>query len=229
MEQWSAYYLSQLGRFERQNASLSGGGGERIVFVGDSLVQNFPLGRLLPGREWFNRGIAGDGVGAYRPEAPHRGLAARWGASVLAVRPQALFVLVGTNDMTLPGGGPQRTLRDLEELLAETKRRLPACRLCLHTLPPAGLARLDSGLFNTAAEDFNAGIAALAARLAAELIDLWVLFRGDDGLLQERFTGDGVHLTAEAYDVWAGEVARVLERWDSPAPDAPAGNRNLRA
>jgi lysophospholipase L1-like esterase len=59
--------------------------------------------------------------------------------------------------------------------------------------------------------DFNKRLQKLAKEFGYDYIDLHSLMADERGELKAEFTADGLHLNEAAYDVWLGEVERVME------------------
>jgi lysophospholipase L1-like esterase len=74
--------------------------GQRVVFLGDSITDCWPLNRHFPGKSYANRGVAGQTT---------RQIVRRMKADVLDFKPEVLLVLGGTND--LARGVPPETIR----------------------------------------------------------------------------------------------------------------------
>lgn len=84
-----------------------------VVFLGDSITQGWggALGAAFPELKVANRGISGDTT---------RGLLIRLEEDVLAVKPSAIVLLIGTNDLE-EGATPEIIASDMALLLAELK------------------------------------------------------------------------------------------------------------
>jgi lysophospholipase L1-like esterase len=81
---------------------------QRVVFFGDSITDIWRLNEYFPERDFINRGIGGQITSQ---------LLGRMKADVLDLKPQAVLILVGTNDLAL--GVPLLTIEDGYTMLAE--------------------------------------------------------------------------------------------------------------
>lgn len=63
----------------------------RVVFLGDSITDRWDLARAFPGRPYVNRGIGGQVTAQ---------MVLRFHADVVALRPAAVVILAGINDLT---------------------------------------------------------------------------------------------------------------------------------
>ena len=88
---------NQLGRYHAANLEVVKRGPEsgRVVFMGDSITDFWRLEESFPGRPYVNRGIGGQVTSQ---------MLVRMYPDVLALRPAAVVVLAGTNDIARNNG-----------------------------------------------------------------------------------------------------------------------------
>ena len=67
----------------------------RVVFMGDSITDLWRLEEYFPGKPYVNRGIAGQTTSQ---------MVARMMADVVALKPAAVVILAGTNDISRATG-----------------------------------------------------------------------------------------------------------------------------
>lgn len=81
-----------LRRYEEANARLAApsAANPRVVFYGDSITDAWRLNEYFPERDYVNRGIGGQVTGE---------MLGRMKADVLDLKPQAVLILAGTNDL----------------------------------------------------------------------------------------------------------------------------------
>ena len=81
-----------LKRYAEENARLGPPSAQtpRIVFLGDSITDGWRLSEYFSGRDFVNRGISGQITGE---------MLGRMVADVINLKPAAMLVLAGTNDM----------------------------------------------------------------------------------------------------------------------------------
>src|SRR6516162_5672242 len=84
--------FGQLARYRQANAALAppAAGENRVVFLGDSITDYWKLSDYFPGKPYINRGVDGQTT----PE-----MLVRFRQDVIALHPQVLVVLAGTNDI----------------------------------------------------------------------------------------------------------------------------------
>lgn len=211
LDRWAQLYVDRVELFRAENAKLEPGQ-RTIVFAGDSITQAMPVAALYPGLAVMNRGISSDGTADLPGRtAPHyRGLINRIDESILDPRPKVLFILIGTNDVGNRSVELDYWEENLVAILDRVKSEIPDCRVVLQTLPPSGppYARVEN--LNPRVVEYNERLRKLAADRRLDLIDLYKLFVNDEGILPQDFTGDGLHLRREAYDLWAAEARKFF-------------------
>ena len=96
---------SQLSRYADANASLPPPASDekRVVFYGDSITDSWPLAKSFPGKPYVNRGISGQTT----PQ-----MLVRFRQDVLSLKPKAVVILAGTNDLAQNTG--LETLEQIE-------------------------------------------------------------------------------------------------------------------
>ena len=84
--------FGELARYRDANAQLKApaAGEKRVVFLGDSITDGWPLDKYFPGKNYVNRGISGQTT----PQ-----MLIRFREDVINLRPIAVVILAGTNDI----------------------------------------------------------------------------------------------------------------------------------
>ena len=178
MQDWN-----QLGRYYADNQRLQQLPPEagRVVFLGDSITDGWKLAQHFPGKPYVNRGISGQTT----PQ-----MLVRVFPDVIALKPAALLVLAGTNDIA--GNTGWSTLTQIEDNLQAITELAQAhgiqVILCSvmpvsdytarkQTLqrPPADILRL-----NTWIRDY-------AARANAGFADYYAATVDESGMLKQGF------------------------------------------
>ncbi len=179
------------------------GVGRHIVFLGDSLTEGFEFDRFWPGQPLINRGIGGDTVS---------GLTERLAASLSAVHPQVIFILIGINDLgeRCP---PPAIHHDLQILKAKLNSQFPGVRLIWQSLLPS---RRDekTGWPNLDVQEIAAVNAFISRHLVESLsdfVDLYSFFCDGENRLQKHLTTDGLHLSPAGYQLWAEVIDPLIQ------------------
>lgn len=205
-----------LGRYRDDNAALPPpkADEQRVVFLGDSITDGWGrgAGEFFPGKPWLNRGIGGQ-------TTPQMLLRLR--EDVIALKPAALVLLAGTNDIA--GNTGPMTLAQVEGNLASIAELAHAhgIEVVMATLLPVTDAHgpQTGSRPPTKIAALNAWIRGYCKAGHCTLLDYHAGTVGADGALRPELSDDGLHPNARGYAVMAplaeAAVARALE---------PAGN-----
>jgi lysophospholipase L1-like esterase len=175
-----------------------------IVFLGNSLTQQFELAELFKNLNVKNRGINGDIIeGVIRRISP-----------IIKSQPKKIFIEIGINDFA-------KGLKEDSIFTAYTKlvdTLLVSCkstRIYIQSLFP--VADSCEMLHNTCNSQVNSQIKRLNEELEeyskerhVEFINLYPYFV-EDGQLNPKYSVDGIHLTAEGYFLWRDLVKPFLD------------------
>jgi lysophospholipase L1-like esterase len=185
-----------LGPGQRMRASqyaMLGAPPGHVVFVGDSITQGALWQEWFAGAPVLNRGIDGE---------TSADLLRRVDSAVLD--PLAVFLLIGTNDLTA-GVSLQQITGNVRALLAEIERRAPGTPVVVQSvLPRTPRFRDDARLLNREYRRLVDGSGDNVAYL-----DLWPALADDDGDLRTEYTEDRLHLNGPGYAAWV-DVLRPL-------------------
>src|SRR5580700_6615265 len=103
---------NQLGRYHQDNERLRAAPADprRVVFLGDSITDGWKLAQSFPDRPYVNRGIGGQTT----PQ-----MLVRMYPDVIDLKPAALIILAGTNDISR-NTGPETPVMIEENIAAMT-------------------------------------------------------------------------------------------------------------
>jgi lysophospholipase L1-like esterase len=187
---------ANLCNFRADNAALAAAPPQpdRIVFMGDSITQMWALADpAFFGPAVVNRGISGQTT----PQ-----MLLRFRADVLALKPVAVHIMAGVNDIA--GNTGPTTLEDVEGNLAAMVELAKAhnVKVILATVLPAAtftwapkLQPRDSVI------QLNTWIRAYAAQQGLVLADYFDAMATSDGAMKPELTLDGVHPNKAGYAV----------------------------
>ena len=104
---------NQLGRYHDANAELMSRRSRagRVVFLGDSITDGWRLAESFPGKPYVNRGISGQTTAQ---------MLVRFYPDVIALKPAAMILLAGTNDIAR-NNGPQTLEMIQQNVMAMTE------------------------------------------------------------------------------------------------------------
>lgn len=156
-----------------------------VAMVGDSLTHLARWELMFPDDRLRNFGIGGECSDHLLQRLE----------PVICIRPQQLFLLIGTNDLAW-GASTEEIAGNVEALIDTFSARLPDCRLHLQSALPR------QRKFAPRIRQLNARYAEIARRRGIAFIDLHPPFDDGTGELRRELTYDRLHLTGAGYAVW---------------------------
>jgi lysophospholipase L1-like esterase len=195
-----------LGRYREENARLLAGHAPvDIVFMGDSITEGWKAKRpgfFTPGR--VCRGISGQTT----PQ-----MLLRMMADVVALKPRAVHIMAGTNDVA-GNTGPMTAEMSEDNFRAMTAiARQYRIQVLLASIPPAG-----SFPWRPAIETrrpiaaLNAWLRGFAHETGATWVDYGAVLDDGTGATKLGLAYDGVHPTEAGYDAMATVIEPILAR-----------------
>ena len=177
-----------------------------IIFIGDSIVEYFPLHELLQSpKTLVNRGIRG-----YKTDLLLENLDAHlFGQSL-----DKVFLLIGTNDIgkEMPQA---ETLANLEAVIQEISRDYPLAQIQLLSVLPVNEQEQYKGTVyirtNEKIQALNRAYQELAqAYYQVSYVDVYSSLLDEVGQLAEAYTTDGLHLSVAGYRILAQALQETL-------------------
>jgi lysophospholipase L1-like esterase len=213
-------------RYAAANAALAAPkpGEKRVVFFGDSITDNWSkpeYGGFFPGKPYVNRGIGGQTTAQ---------MLLRFRADVVELRPAAVVILAGTND--LAGNAGPASLDQIQDNLASMAElaRAHGIRVVLASLLPVSDDKRDANgqpLTRTRQRptekirELNRWLSAFAAAKGHAYLDYFSATADANGLLLPTLNDDGLHPSARGYAV----MAPLAEKAISAALGRPKAGR----
>jgi lysophospholipase L1-like esterase len=196
---WKLHMLTrdfgQLCRYAAQNVALATSGAKvRVVFMGDSITDNW----IDADPTLFTDGLVDRGIGGQTTPQ----MLVRFRADVLALRPLAVHIMAGTNDIAgNTGAATIQTVQGNIETMAELARA-HGIKVILASTPPAA-AFPWSPAMKPAPQivTFNAWLRGYAAKNGFTYVDYHAALAGPDGGMKPGYATDGVHPTPQGYAV----------------------------
>ena len=214
---------AQLERYGEANTQLQRPAKDeiRVVFMGDSITDgwsNPQFGGFFPGKPYVNRGINGQTT----PQ-----MLVRFRPDVIALEPQVVVILAGTNDIA--GNTGPMTLEQIEGNLASMTElaRAHGIRVVLSSVMPVrdGLKNKDGvPLVQTKKRPpetisaLNEWIKKYAAANHLVYLDYFSAMVDEQGFLKAEITYDGLHPNAEGYVVMAPLAEKAIRASLKPQP-----------
>ena len=187
-------------RYRRLNKFVRPG---QVLFVGSSLMEQFPVNELLMDLRLpytvYNRGIGGFTTTELMEVLD---------VCVYDLKPAHIFINIGTNDLN----GPEYSLTGLmeryEAILTEIKAHLPETKLYLLAYYPMSERVAAANLFmagileyrnNVRVREANEGVKALAEKTGARFIDCNAGITDEEGNMKPEYTIEGMHMYGDGY------------------------------
>ncbi len=172
-----------------------------VVFFGDSITQGWAtLAKDFPTLKVANRGISGDTT---------RGLRTRMQGDVLDLKPKAVSILIGTNDLD-QGAEPEVVAKNLTAIVAEMHAANPAMPVVINKVMPRGpkpdlypeKIRKLNGLYEEAFKN----------DALVTFCDTWTLFDDGTGSCKKEEFPDMLHPNPAGYAKWIGALQPIFDR-----------------
>lgn len=205
LDQWLLNEQEQI-RKKYQNLNCISIKDPDVLFLGDSIVEYFPLYELLKTpKTVINRGIRG-----YRSDL----LLEHLESFLFGQAVDKIFLLIGTNDIgkEIP---QQETVKNVESIIQTIARNYPLAEICLLSVLPVNESptykkrvHLRS---NRKIQSLNHVYQELtSAYMNVTFVNVYDALLDETGQLKEAFTTDGLHLTVAGYQVLAERIAEQL-------------------
>lgn len=179
-------------RFRTDNARVVAGERPRVVLMGDSITENWSMAD--PG--FFTRGIVNRGIGGQTSAQ----MLVRFRADVVALRPAAVHILAGTNDIAGNGGptSPQDFRNNIQSMVELA--RANGIRVILGAIPPADQFTWRPGMKPAPVISAqNDWLRQYAGRNGLGFIDYHAALVGPRQELRAELGNDGVHPNRAGY------------------------------
>lgn len=198
---WANY-----GRYAGTNASLTTA--PAVVFMGNSITEGWGRNRpeFFAENNFACRGISGQ-VSAQ--------MLCRFRADAINLRPKAVVILAGTNDIA-GNNGPIENEHIAENIVSMAELALAAgIRPILCSVLPAAKYpwRPEIESVPEKIADLNARLQQYAAERGLTWVDYYSAMDAGDGSMRSEYTKDGVHPTPEGYAVMEGVIRPALAEW----------------
>src|SRR5271155_1483036 len=206
-----------LARYREDNAKLGAPAKDaaRVVFMGDSITdawQQPQSGGFFPGKPYVDRGISGQTT----PQ-----MLIRFRPDVIALEPNAVVILAGTNDIA--GNTGPMTLEEIEgnlQSMAELAKT-NGIRVVLASVMPVsdyghnaeGVAlNMTKGRPPAKILELNAWIKKYAEQHDEVYLDYFSAMVDDAGFLKKELSVDGLHPNAAGYAVMGPLAEAAIEK-----------------
>ena len=202
-------------RYRRLNKFVKPG---QILFVGSSLMEQFPINELSMDLNLpyiiYNRGIGGYTTTDLEQVLP---------VCVYDLKPKHIFINIGTNDLNAPDYTVESLMQRYEHILRQIKENLPQARLHLMAYypvnEPIGLAdHFMGGAFtqrtNQRIREANEAVKELAERIGGKYYYFNSGITDADGNQKAEYTIEGMHIYGDGYMEVLKQMLPVLKELD---------------
>ncbi len=187
-------------RYRRLNKFVKPG---QILFVGSSLMEQFPVNELLMDLGLpltvYNRGIGGFTT---------QELAEVLDVCVYDLKPRHVFINIGTNDLNGPDYRLSGLLERYESILRSIQEHLPGVKLYLLAYYPVNpvvgaktpfMAEVLRHRTNERIGEANAAVQKLAEKVGAAYLDVNAGITDENGNMDAEYAIEGMHMYGDGY------------------------------
>ena len=207
-----------LARYAEANREVGqpGPNEKRVVFLGDSITDGWRINQYFPGASYVNRGIGGQITGQ---------MLGRMKADVLDLRPAAVVILAGTNDIA----------RDVAVETIKGNLSLMADLLVAYDIKPVFASILPVSDYHKERNpdyertpyrppatilELNQWLKEICRKREFVYLDYFTAMVDDKGQLKAELADDGLHPNAEGYKVMTPLAhAAITEALKTPPPE----------
>lgn len=173
---------------------------KKVLFVGDSLIAGWDIESYFPYLNFTNKGVYGEKVNDISVVVS--------GVDSLNT---TLVVLVGTNDISMNKANILNPIF-FDNLVSQYKQIIMHSR-SNHTVVISVLPRRDAGseLMNKGIMEFNQRLSKMVKEIPGTIFfDVYSKFTDRNGLLDNNYSADGVHINSYGYELLSSELSRFL-------------------
>jgi len=182
-------YDAKVKSFKTQNKIVKKGG---IVFVGDSITQDFNVYEYFPDFLVYNRGIGGDTT---------KGLLERLDVSIFELEPKAVVLLMGTNDFAVLNDDIETIYDRMKEVCKTISMRLPNAKIYLESIYPVN-PKMDIMSVGNRKNQHIEKLNELYQTIPNIIyVDLYHALLDENHLLHPKYTVEGLHINHEGYQL----------------------------
>lgn len=189
-----------LNKFARNN---------QIVFTGDSITQEYPIDEFFIEETIYNRGVNG-----YRTDE----LLRSFKKAVIEIFPRKIFILIGTNDMSIKDTHPETALENTKKIIELIQNELAGCGIYLLSVYPINISnnlkinkelKVKKKYYPSKIIVLNKLYKNLAREKEIAYIDIYNRMVNEDNMIPLEYTIDGLHLSVAGYSF----VSEILKQY----------------
>ncbi|MGA9451463.1 MAG: GDSL-type esterase/lipase family protein [Verrucomicrobiia bacterium] len=201
MQTWAPFpeiWMQRRTEFQQQRQEDRGA----IVFLGDSITQGWDnLAKAFPDFKVANRGIAGDTT---------RGVLYRLNEDVIDLKPKAVVLLIGTNDIGL-GAEPDDVADNIKAIIGALEKSNPHMPIIFCEIMPSNGAEWNRPAATI--EKVNTLVLkALKGDPQISVCNTWSIYADQNGNCSQSEFPDLLHPNAAGYALWAKALKPILNK-----------------
>ena len=179
-----------------------------VVFLGDSITQFWKsLPQAFPDLKVVNRGISGDTT---------RGVLYRLDPDVLSLEPEAIVLLIGTNDIG-SGADPRDTSDNIKEILKRIRKKYPKMPIIVCEVMPSSEKQQRPA---ATIESLNQLIKKdVKHKSHVYLCDTWSIYAQPDGDVSKDIFPDLLHPNTTGYAMWTAALNPIFAKLNLQAQE----------
>jgi len=195
----------------------------RVVFMGDSITDNWRLNEYFPDRDFVNRGISGQTTDE---------MLGRFMADVVNLKPSAVLIAGGTNDIGrgMPIAAAGNNLRAMAEIAHANGIRVAIAAL----LPVSDYHKEADPAFERSRlrppeqiRQLNHWIEGYCAEHDCTFVNYYPEMVDAAGFLQTDLSDDGLHPNGKGYRIMAPVALKALDNLAASSPQQKPRRRRL--
>ncbi|MGN0641577.1 MAG: GDSL-type esterase/lipase family protein [Huintestinicola sp.] len=194
---------------EENKAALKG----QIVFTGSSLMEMFPINKLLK-EHGDDTVIYNRGVGGFLSDE----LLAVIDVCAIDLKPSKVFINIGTNDLSWSSIPVSSLMDNYDKIISEIESKVPGVKIYLMAYYPVN--------FEAAAEEMkeclkirtnekitaaNAEVKKLAEKHGQRYIDINRNLKDEQGRLKAEYTIEGLHINEDGYRAVYDDIMKYVK------------------
>jgi lysophospholipase L1-like esterase len=176
---------------------------ENIVFLGDSIVDWYPIDEIFGNMPIVKSGIAG-----YKTTD----ILSRMDEMVYQYNPTQVYLLIGTNDLNMEDMDKDNVVKNIQKIFKEIKKHRKNTKLYYQSIYPVNENAPNSSAQNRSNEDIkyvNLKMKEFCDENNIVYIDMYDELADDDGNYDLEYSKDGLHPNNLGY----ARISRVLLKY----------------
>lgn len=167
-----------------------------IVFLGNSLTENFPVQEIFSSLKVKNRGVSGNTSSDIIRRLD----------IIVESKPEKIFLMDGINDIYRDHRSVDETFLEFKKIINIITTKSPSTKLYIQSVLPVW----GEGNINEKIKKYNSKIKEFCQDNNLIYIDLYSYFL-KDGEMNSALTTDGMHLNEKGYFIWKNRIEQYVK------------------